>query len=478
MLITRETLANVFRNTLGTRTNDDQAIDHARKMLRLKKVHIFRHLSQRATDKLTLSLIYRSYRKGAHVVTQGERGNSLFVLASGEVRVLINGKIVRTLGTNAFFGERALLFNELRTATVEVSSRKAELWIVTKATFMTIVQGKMRQQLMNRIRLQDTTVSLKELRHVRLIGKGSTGVVRLVTHVQSGTRYALKRVHKDKAGKVMAEVQCELALLAENDHPFLMQLVKTFETTKRVYILTEVCTGGELFRAIRRIPDVLSTSQTQFYIGSLVIALEELYDRNVVYRDLKPENVMLDAQGYLKLIDFGFAKKLPEGSSRTFTMIGTPHYMAPDVLLGHGYNKEVDLWSLGVISFELVCGMLPFGQDSEDVTEVVKAVLQQNLAFPQRFRTRPFSAQEEELIEGLLCRDPEKRLGAGVNGYDDVKGAEFFSIGGDNTSTLFDKLMGRELDPPLVPDGEVYCDDAGNLDDIAAELSDTDALAP
>jgi cGMP-dependent protein kinase len=159
-------------------------------------------------------------------------------------------------------------------------------------------------------------------------------------------------------------------------------------------------------------------------------------------------------------------------------MIGTPHYMAPDVLLGHGYNKEVDLWSLGVISFELVCGMLPFGQDSEDVTEVVKAVLQQNLAFPQRFRTRPFSAQEEELIEGLLCRDPEKRLGAGVNGYDDVKGAEFFSIGGDNTSTLFDKLMGRELDPPLVPDGEVYCDDAGNLDDIAAELSDTDALAP
>jgi cGMP-dependent protein kinase len=379
------------------------------------------------------------------------------------------------MGKNAYFGERTLLFDDARsaTATVEVSSAEAELWSVTKSAFLTIVQGRMRQQLMRKISLQDTTVTLKELRHVRLIGKGSAGVVRLVTHTQTGTNYALKRVRK-VSGKVVPEVQHELALLAENDHPFLMQLVKAIETPTSVYILTDVCTGGDLFAAIRRIPEVLSTQEAQFYTGSLVLALEALYDRNVVYRDLKPENVVLDAQGYLKLIDFGIAKKLAAGSMRTFTMLGTPHYMAPEVILGHGYSTEVDLWSLGVIVYELVCGMLPFAQSSDDEAQVLKAVLQENLTFPQMTRSRPHFRHEQELIEGLLCRDPKKRLGAGVHGYGDVKGATFFSLGHD-TSTLFDKVLGRELDPPLVP-GEVHCD-SEPVGDVAAELSDSSSLA-
>merc|ERR550537_2040480 len=122
-----------------------------------------------------------------------------------------------------------------------------------------------------------------------------------------------------------------------------MKLVKTFDTSKGVYMLTELITGGELHGAIRQIPTVLNRSQAQFYTGSLVIVLEELADRSIVYRDLKPENVMLDAQGYLKLIDFGIAKKLEEGRSKTFTMIGTPHYMAPEVMRGHGYSTEIDI---------------------------------------------------------------------------------------------------------------------------------------
>merc|ERR1712100_112506 len=128
-------------------------------------------------------------------------------------------------------------------------------------------------------------------------------------------------------------------------------------------MLQEVIPGGELHAAIRTIPHVLNRAQGQFYTGSLVLVLESLRNRNIVYRDLKPENVMLDAQGYLKLIDFGIAKKLDEHNRRTFTMIGTPHYMAPEVMRGKGYGTEVDIWSLGVIHFEFVCGFLPFGDD-------------------------------------------------------------------------------------------------------------------
>jgi len=379
---------------------------------------------------------------------------------------MINGKHVRSMGKNAYFGERALLFDEPRTATVEVTTNEAELWSIEKSTFSQIVKGNMQQELMHRIRLQDTGVTMKDLKAIKVIGAGAAGVVRLVQHKKTATRYALKRVQKT-AGKIPEEVKRECDLLKETDHPFIMAIVQTFETQKSVYILTELITGGELHGAIRQIPTVLSRAQAQFYAGSLVIVLEELSDRNIVYRDLKPENVMLDAQGYLKLIDFGIAKKLGAGTSRTFTMIGTPHYMAPEVMKGHGYGTEVDLWSLGVMLFEFVCGFLPFADELDDPTEVCTAVLRDPLNFPTRYK----DTHGKALMQGLLCRQPKKRLGASILGYEDVRNAEFFKVG-HTDSSLFNKIMGRELDPPVLPKGESYC----SPEDVPGNLSDADEL--
>merc|ERR1712061_240011 len=232
-------------------------------------------------------------------------------------------------------------------------------------------------------------------------------------------------------------------------------------------MLTELITGGELHAAIRQIPTVLSRVQAQFYTGSLVIVLEEIADRNIVYRDLKPENVMLDQQGYLKLIDFGIAKKLEEGKSRTFTMIGTPHYMAPEVMRGHGYGTEVDIWSLGVMLFEFVCGYLPFADELDDPTEVCTAVLKDPLAFPSRYRDQA----GKQLMQGLLCRQPKKRLGSGIHGFEDIKGVEYFKVKGSSTA-LFNKIMRRDPDPPVKPKGETYCDP----EDVPGNLSDADEL--
>jgi len=466
-ILTKEGLATALKALgLSAIGSAEEASDYTRKMVLAKKVHIFRHLSQEQMNKLVKSFVLQRYRKGANVIQQGDTGSSFFVISSGEVTVLIDKKKIRTLAKNSFFGERALLFDEARTATVEVSSTEAELWSVEKSTFSQIVKGNMQQELMHRIRLQDTSLSLKDVKEVKVIGAGAAGVVRLVQHKKTKTRYALKRVSKVD-GKVPEEVQRECFLLAENDHPFIMALVKTFETQSSVYMLTELITGGELHSAIRKIPTVLSKTQAQFYTGSLVIVLEELADRNIVYRDLKPENVMLDQQGYLKLIDFGIAKKLEEGKCKTFTMIGTPHYMAPEVMRGHGYGTEVDLWSLGVMLYEFVCGYLPFADDLDDPTEVCTAVLKDPLNFSSRYKDK----LGKELMQGLLCRQPKKRLGGGFTGFEVIKNADFFKLNG-SSSDLFNKIMGRELDPPVIPEGETYC----NPDEVDATLSDAGEL--
>merc|ERR1719277_2780782 len=276
---------------------------------------------------------------------------------------------------------------------------------------------------MYRIGLQDTRVELNDLRSIRIIGTGASSVVRLVENRRSKVRYALKTVKKQN-GKVPVAMENECSILAENDHPFVVYVVKTFQTPTRLCMLMELATGGDLHGAIRLIPTALTRRQAQFYTGSLVIAIEALWDRNVVYRDLKPENVMLDAQGYLKIIDFGISKKLGERESRTFTMVGTPHYMAPEVMRGRGYGLEVDLWSLGVMLFEFVCGGLPFANDEEEPSVVCAAVLKDQLEFPFWYR----DSDGRNLIEGLLLRDPRRRLGAGPNGCADVRAHPYFRI--------------------------------------------------
>jgi len=447
----------------------EQASEYAGKMLLVRKVPCFRHLNQEQTNSVVSALRLKHYSQEELVIKQGSLGDSMFVISRGEVSIYINDRLIRTQGRNACFGERALLFDERRTATVKVSSAHAEIWTIDKATFGEIIKGKMQEDLIRRIQLQDTQVTLQDLRPVKVIGTGAFSVVRLVEHKRTGVRYALKSVKKQH-GKIPADMVNECSILLENDHPFILYVVKTFETELRVCMLTELITGGDLHGAIRQIPTVLSRKQAQFYVGSLVIAIEALWDRNIVYRDLKPENVMLDAQGYLKIIDFGISKKLQDSESRTFTTVGTPHYMAPEVMQGRGYGIEVDLWSLGIMLFEFVCGYLPFADDLDEPAEVCAAVLTQKLQFPRAYR----DGSGKDLIAGLLCRWPERRLGAGSNGCADVKAAPFFRLERGDPHQLFDKIMGRELDPPLVPCGETYCEDEEV--EAAERLSDAEDL--
>jgi cGMP-dependent protein kinase len=304
---------------------------------------------------------------------------------------------------------------------------------------------------------------------VSVIGCGTFGSVRCVEHRKTRFRYALKRV-KLTDGKVPELVARERDLLAEVSHPFILRLAGAFDTKAGAYLLTELLTGGELLAALDDIGRVLTRTEAQFYAGSLILALEVLHEANIVFRDLKPENVMLDARGYLRLIDFGVAKQL-DSSCRTFTIIGSFHFMAPEVACGKGYSTEADIWSLGVMLFEFVCGILPFGRDlpANSPHAILRAVQTDNLAFPDHYRDNI----GKHCIRGMLRKEPERRLGAGINGFEAIKSHDFFALA-EGGSSLFDRILSRAVQPPYIPQREIY-GDPDTLREVT--LSDSERFA-
>lgn len=220
--------------------------------------------------------------------------------------------------------------------------------------------------------MEEGTRASKDYSHIQLdslvflkkLGEGQFGRVYLVRESKgSNNIYALKCIKKQqvvdsKMEKIILE---EKRILERINFPLTVGFVRSFKDSHFIYLLMEYIKGSELFDVIREI-GILSKQVGRFYLGCLLLSLEYLHLKNIIYRDLKPENVMVDDDGYLKLIDMGTAKQLTqEKGFRTFTIIGTPHYMAPEVMQGKGYSLPVDLWSLGVLLFEFLCGALPFG---------------------------------------------------------------------------------------------------------------------
>ncbi|KAK1936351.1 cGMP dependent protein kinase [Babesia divergens] len=444
--------------------NIDEKLEYNNKMAAIRKVYIFRHLSDKQTDMLIKAIKTIRYKQNDVIFNEGEIGDTLYIIKNGEVAIIKHGTKIRTLGKHDYFGERALLYDEQRSASVVGNALQVDLWIVEKPVFLQIMEPSMLQHLEKRIKMQDSNVNFDELKTVKNIGHGTFGTVKLVEHEATGVRFALKCVSRKciRALKQEKHIKLEREIMAQNDHPFIVQLVKTFKDADNVYFLTELVTGGELYDAIRKI-GLLSRSQAQFYIASIVLAFEYLHERQIAYRDLKPENILLDEQGYIKLIDFGCAKKI---KGRAYTLIGTPHYMAPEIILGKGYGCLADVWSFGVCLYEFICGPLPFGNDAQDQIEIFRDILKGNLVFPSYVKDQ----DAINIIKRLLCRVPEVRLGSSINGFKDIKDHSYFR------DFDWDKLSGRALQPPFVPQGETYNEEEGHERVLSSQDSEHEDL--
>ncbi len=293
----------------------------------------------------------------------------------------------------------------------------------------------MKDHLLNRLYLQDDTIQLSNLIYCDQLGNGNYGTVCLVKNNKNNYYYAIKGIHRNQIDieELHDNLSLEKKILLQIDHPFIVKLVKTLKDNKYIFFLMEYVKGKELFDVIRDI-GILNKSQTQFYAASMLLAIDYLHSRKFIYRDMKPENIMVNQQGFIKLIDFGTAKEIQD---RTQTIIGTPHYMAPEIILGEGYSFQVDLWSIAICIFEFMCGGVPFGESAEEPMEIYLDIVNKQVEFPDFIRDTNFM----NFILNMLNKNIVKR----ITKLSDIKAHPWFA--GFN----WDDLENLNVHPPYKP---------------------------
>ncbi|KAM4020942.1 RAC-beta serine/threonine-protein kinase [Anomaloglossus baeobatrachus] len=282
-------------------------------------------------------------------------------------------------------------------------------------------------------------VTMNDFDYLKLLGKGTFGKVILVREKASGRYYAMKILRKDViiAKDEVAHTVTESRVLQNTRHPFLTALKYAFQTSDRLCFVMEYANGGELFFHLSR-ERVFTEDRARFYGAEIVSALEYLHSRNVVYRDIKLENLMLDKDGHVKITDFGLCKEGITDGATMRTFCGTPEYLAPEVLEDNDYGRAVDWWGLGVVMYEMMCGRLPFyNQDHERLFELI---LMEEIRFP-----RTLSPEAKSLLSGLLKKDPKQRLGGGPTDAQEVKEHRFFA------PINWQDVNQRKLTPPFKP---------------------------
>jgi len=369
----------------------------------LRNVPLCRGFSTEQLKALWAVLRLQQFEAGVSIIKKDEEGTAAYLVKSGAVQVTKDGEVLRTIERYGLFGERALMEQTVRTASV-VAREPTECFVLHREDFERVLDEGVLLYLASRMQLQNDSIALTDLEALSLLGSGAFANVFLVKHRQLQSVYALKTVSRKlvRPYRLASNLQLERELLLQLEHPFIMKLVKTFKDPSRLYFLTEFVPGEELFDVLTRLK-VLSPDQCRFHIACLLLVLEYLHERDIVYRDLKPENVIIDEAGYPKLIDFGLAKRI-EG--RTYSEVGTPHYVAPEVVQGLGYGCAVDYWSLGILCFELVCGTQPFGAEHSSPQRIYEAIVKGKLVFPEEL---PKNHPIRSFLDSLLARNPNYR---------------------------------------------------------------------
>ncbi|XP_060576647.1 cGMP-dependent protein kinase 1-like [Ruditapes philippinarum] len=434
----------------------------------LKSVPSFKNLPEETISKIADVLEETHYNNGECIIRQGARGDTFYIISKGKVKVTkrtskgSEDQSLRYLQRGEFFGERALQGEDIRTANIIADDPDGvDCLVLDRESYTQLIsnlddlqRNYEEDEIVNNVAAEFAKLKLGDLSIVTTLGVGGFGRVELVQINNDDSRtFALKimRKHHIVETRQQEHIMNEKKIMSESRSEFIVRLFRTFKDRKYLYMLMEVCLGGELWTVLRDKGSFDDTT-TRFYTGCVLEAFTYLHSKGIVYRDLKPENLLIDSHGYCKLVDFGFAKKVGLGR-KTWTFCGTPEYVAPEVILNKGHDITADYWSLGILMFELLTGSPPFsGQDPMKTYNIILKGID-TIEFP-----RKITKNATNLIK-KLCRDiPTERLGFGRGGIREIQKHKWFE--GFN----WEGLKKRTLTAPLQPKIKSTVD-TSNFDD-------------
>ncbi|KAI8087376.1 hypothetical protein BDF21DRAFT_358843 [Thamnidium elegans] len=308
-------------------------------------------------------------------------------------------------------------------------------------------------------------VVLDNFSFLAVLGKGNFGKVMLAEEKFDKKLYAIKMLKKrfiidnDEIESVRSEKRVFQAANRER-HPFLINLHSAFQTETRVYFVMEYVNGGDLMWHIQR--GQFSERRAKFYACEVLLALEYFHSQNIIYRDLKLDNIMLSLDGHIKMADYGLCKENMGYGKTTGTFCGTPEFMAPEILREQNYGRAVDWWAYGVLIYEMLLGQSPFRGEDED--EIFDAILEDDILYPINM-----SSDSISICQQLLQRDPSQRLGSGPDDAVSIKRHPFFR------GVNWDDMLAKRVPPPFYPtiNGRL---DTSNFDEEFT--NETPALTP
>ncbi|CAJ1411423.1 unnamed protein product [Effrenium voratum] len=385
----------------------------------LSQVEILQHLGASDKELLANHLVEMTFYEGETIIQQGEEGYTFYILYDGEVSVLVDGEEVTQLLPGNFFGERALLNDEPRAATIMATSPKVRVLALDREHFLSVVEkDEMWHGLSPKALVK---YELRALKQIGLIGCGGFGTVTLRRCTLTNNIFALKTLSKGYIVQRQQEqsVINEKNVLRMTQSPFIIRLAATFNEPQRLHFLLEPALGGDLFTVYQRNNLHGSNVHSRFYVAAVIRAFQHLHQRHIIYRDMKPENLLLDSKGYCKVTDFGLAKFV---IGHAYTTCGTPEYFAPEMVLHMGHTIAVDWWSLGVLTFELMAGDSPFtATEPMQVFNRIKAGIQA-VAFPKS-PTGPWV----DVVHALCQEEPSERLPMRKNGIASLEAHDWYA---------------------------------------------------
>ncbi|XP_069744324.1 cGMP-dependent protein kinase 2 [Narcine bancroftii] len=452
----------------------------------LSSVSLLKDLPEEKLSKIVDCLEVDYYDKGDYIIREGEQGSTFFIIAKGKVCVtqtregVEEPQEIKKLRAGEYFGEKALISEDLRSANIIADDDDTQCLVIDRDIFNQMVgtyeelqtylkeyveqlsrSDENRSAMSTAPQVSSECIEVRRLREkvaklsstspsknfdiIATLGMGGFGRVDLVKMKDEDVTFALKCIKKKHVvdTRQQEHVYSEKNILLQTKSQFIVRLYRTFRDTKYVYLLLEVCLGGELWSVLRDMC-FFNEPTAKFCAGCVVEAFDYLHNRGIIYRDLKPENLLLDSDGYVKMADFGFAKWIGLGK-KTWTFCGTPEYVAPEIIMNKGHDFGADYWSLGILIYELLTGNPPF--NGTDPIEIYNMILKgmEKVDFPKQITSRP-----ADLITRLCKINPTERLGNKKNGINDIRKQKWFQ-GFDwegLRSRKMKSLLKRELKGP------------------------------